>query len=147
MAQDTQYWSFKYILGTAYSAKTEASEISPVGARTLVALVRLYLLKLVFGHRSGISVVDSRCSEKLSRTDGSRLDHVADGETLDGLVLGDAAGAVGAAHRLDVAAAILVATAIKSISYRAPEVANRLNPVSHSPCPAMCVGRGLSMYL
>ena len=30
MAQDTQYWSFKYIFGTAYSAKTEASEISPI---------------------------------------------------------------------------------------------------------------------
>lgn len=29
MAQETQYWSFRYILGTAYSAKTEASEISP----------------------------------------------------------------------------------------------------------------------
>lgn len=77
----------------------------------------------------------------LSRTDGSGLDHVADGEALDGLVLGGAAGAVGAAHRLDVAAAILVATAIKSISYRAPDVANRSNPVSHSSCPAMCQGR------
>lgn len=61
-------------------------------------------------------------SERWSRTDGSGLDHVADGEALDGLVLGGAAGAVGAAHRLDVAAAILVATAIESISYRAPEV-------------------------
>jgi hypothetical protein len=29
MAQDTQYWSFRYILGTVYSGKTEASEISP----------------------------------------------------------------------------------------------------------------------
>lgn len=29
MAQDTQYWSFRYILGTAYSGNTEASEISP----------------------------------------------------------------------------------------------------------------------
>ena len=29
MAQETQYCSFKYIFGTAYSAKTEASEISP----------------------------------------------------------------------------------------------------------------------
>lgn len=46
-----------------------------------------------------------------SRTDGSRLDHVANGEALDGLVLGSAASAVGAAHGLDVAAAILVTTA------------------------------------
>lgn len=30
MAHETQYWSFRYILGTEYSAKTEASEISPV---------------------------------------------------------------------------------------------------------------------
>jgi hypothetical protein len=29
MAQETQYWSFRYILGTEYSLKTEASEISP----------------------------------------------------------------------------------------------------------------------
>ena len=29
MAHETQYWSFKYILGTVYSGKTEASEISP----------------------------------------------------------------------------------------------------------------------
>lgn len=30
MAQETQYCSFRYILGTVYSAKTEASEMSPV---------------------------------------------------------------------------------------------------------------------
>lgn len=77
----------------------------------------------------------------MSRTDGSGLDHVADGEALDGLVLGGAASAVGATHRLDVAAAILVAAAIKSISYRAPfKLRIDRNPVSHS-CPAMCVGR------
>ena len=57
---------------------------------------------------------------RIERTDSSGLDHVADGEALDGLVLGGAASAVGATHRLDVAAAILVAAAIKSISYRAP---------------------------
>jgi hypothetical protein len=51
-----------------------------------------------------------------SRTDGSRLNHVADGEPLDSLVLGSATGAVGAAHGLDVAAAVLVATAKESIS-------------------------------
>jgi hypothetical protein len=32
-----QYWSFRYILGTAYSAKTEASEISPAGVVLVVA--------------------------------------------------------------------------------------------------------------
>jgi hypothetical protein len=45
------------------------------------------------------------------RTDGSRLDHVADGEPLDCLILGGASRAVGATDRLDVAAALLVATA------------------------------------
>lgn len=68
-----------------------------------------------------------------SRTDGSGLNHVADGETLDSLVLGNAASAVGAAHGLNVAAAVLVATARKSISYRSPEFANRFNRGSHSP--------------
>jgi hypothetical protein len=29
IAQETQYWSLRYILGTVYSGKTEASEISP----------------------------------------------------------------------------------------------------------------------
>jgi hypothetical protein len=29
MAHETQYWSFRYILGTVYSEKTDASEISP----------------------------------------------------------------------------------------------------------------------
>lgn len=33
MAQETQYWSFRYIFGTLYSGKTEASEISPVSMR------------------------------------------------------------------------------------------------------------------
>ena len=31
MAQETQYCSLRYILGTVYSANTEASEISPAG--------------------------------------------------------------------------------------------------------------------
>ena len=39
------------------------------------------------------------------RTDRRRLDHVADGEALDGLVLGGASRAVGAPDGLDVAAA------------------------------------------
>jgi hypothetical protein len=44
-------------------------------------------------------------------TNSSRLDHVANGETLDGLVLGGASAAVGAADGLGVAAALLVAAA------------------------------------
>lgn len=48
---------------------------------------------------------------RTKRTNSSRLDHVADGESLDGLVLGRAARAVAAADGLDVAAALLVAAA------------------------------------
>lgn len=42
------------------------------------------------------------------RTDGGRLDHVSDGESLDGLVLGGASRAVGASDGLGVAAALLL---------------------------------------
>lgn len=49
----------------------------------------------------------------IARTNSSRLDHVADSESLDRLVLGSAASAVGAAHGLDVAAAVLVAAAVQ----------------------------------
>lgn len=73
-----------------YSEKTDASEISPAGGQ------KLY---------SG--------GEVTKRTDGSGLDHVADGETLDCLILGGASRAVAAANGLDVAAALLVATAVK----------------------------------
>ena len=51
------------------------------------------------------------------RTDGGRLDHVADGESLDCLVLGRASRAVGAADGLDVAATVLVATAAESCQH------------------------------
>lgn len=45
-------------------------------------------------------------------TDGGGLDDVADSESLDGLVLGDSAGAVGAADESDVATAVLVAASV-----------------------------------
>lgn len=51
------------------------------------------------------------------RTDGSRLDHVADGESLDRLVLGSASRAVGAADGLDVAAALLVTAAVSVLVF------------------------------
>jgi hypothetical protein len=47
----------------------------------------------------------------VGRTDGGGLDHVADGESLDRLVLGGASRAVGAADGLDVTATLLVTTA------------------------------------
>jgi hypothetical protein len=85
-------------LGTVYSGKTEASEISP--AQRISLLFDLWL-------------VGGGCSSSGAwwRTDSGRLDHVPDGESLDCLVLGGASRAVGATDRLDVAAALLVATA------------------------------------
>lgn len=47
----------------------------------------------------------------IKRTDSGRLNHVADGESLDCLILGGAARAVAASDGLDVAAALLVAAA------------------------------------
>jgi hypothetical protein len=107
MAQDTQYCSLRYIFGTEYSVKTEASEMSPV-----------------FHHRSQylllcrLSSRKESCSDigSLRRTNSGRLDHVPDGESLDGFVLGCAAGAVGASDGLDVAAAFLVTSAVGPVS-------------------------------
>lgn len=86
-----------------------------------------------------------------SRTDGSRLDHVADGEALDGLVLGGAASAVGAAHGLDVAAAILVTTAEEipiSVGVPSRTVHFTISSLrSKLIRPSMRVGRLLRMVL
>ena len=49
------------------------------------------------------------------RTNSSRLNHVADGESLDRLVLGGASRAVAASDGLDVAAALLVSAAAKKL--------------------------------
>ena len=59
-----------------------------------------------------LTLVDKSLSDI---TDSSQLDHRANGVTLDGLVLGDAAGAVRAANGLDVAASVLVASVISSL--------------------------------
>lgn len=48
-------------------------------------------------------------------TNSGRLDHVADGESLDGLVLGRASRAVAAADGLGVASALLVAAVVLSL--------------------------------
>jgi hypothetical protein len=84
-----------------YSGKTEASEISPVRAVSPCLLRRA---GDEFCPRSGEGI--------RRRTDGSGLDHVADGKSLDRLVLGSASRAVGAADRLDVAATLLVTAAV-----------------------------------
>lgn len=52
----------------------------------------------------------------IQRTDGSGLNHVADGEALDRLILGGASRAVAAADGLGVAAALLVAAAVDTLA-------------------------------
>lgn len=96
MAHDTQYCSFKYILGTEYSAKTEASEISPVSLQSVLCFHSCDSCARLFLHQ---------------RTNGSGFDHVSYRESLDRLVLGCASRAVGASDRLDVATAFLVTSA------------------------------------
>ena len=47
--------------------------------------------------------------------DGGLLDHVANQEALDGLVLGDAARAVGASQELDMSSSVLGTTMVPSL--------------------------------
>lgn len=68
---------------------------------------------LPFFSSSVLVAQNSRVGFSGRRTDGGGLNHVADGESLDGLVLGGASRAVGATDRLDVAPAVLVAAAVK----------------------------------
>lgn len=49
---------------------------------------------------------------RFKHTDGGGLDHVTNGKSLDCLVFGGASAAVGAADRLYMAAALLVASAM-----------------------------------
>ena len=105
MAQETQYCSFKYILGTVYSGKTEASEISPAH----------YISQFLPSMLSTAELLSSK-GPWWQRTDRGRLDHVSDCESLDCLVLRRASGAVGASDGLDMAAALLVATAVAKVS-------------------------------
>jgi hypothetical protein len=51
----------------------------------------------------------------LKIADSSGLNHVANSEALDGLVLGDTASAVETANGLDVATAVLVTSVISSL--------------------------------
>jgi hypothetical protein len=118
MAQEMQYWSFRYILGTAYSAKTEASEISPARVWLVVEFGRDQEQR--GGARDCGKCLLNVGVRRNRRTDSSRLDHVADGESLHGLVLRNASRAVGAADGLDVATTLLVATAVQKLSARHP---------------------------
>jgi hypothetical protein len=78
--------------------------------RTFLAPTAIYIAYDV--RNLMLTLVDKSLSDI---TNGSQLDHRADGVTLDGLVLGDAARAVGAADGLDVAATVLVASVVSSL--------------------------------
>jgi hypothetical protein len=89
--------------GSAVAAtltRTNADNLAVDGARDAVLQLEVHLGDSVLGEHGGIRDV----------TDSSGLNHVADGESLDCLVLRSASRAVGAADGLDVAAALLVAT-------------------------------------
>ena len=79
------------------------NDLSVDSAADAVLQLEVHLGHAVLGEDRGIGDI----------TDGGALDHVADGESLDCLVLGCAARAVGAADRLHMATALLVASATK----------------------------------
>lgn len=89
------------------------------GARDAVLQLQVHLGYGVLREDGGIrDVTYCNCKRLLiadrrkeKRTNSSRLNHVADGEPLDGLVLGGASRAVAASDGLDVAAALLVSAA------------------------------------
>lgn len=106
------------------------------GARDAVLQLEVHLGDGVLGEDRGIG--DVTCRDEMSvvvlgrqirlsplkrepgpgamlHTNSSRLNHVADGESLDGLVLGRASRAVGATDGLDVAATLLVAAVVLSL--------------------------------
>jgi hypothetical protein len=85
----------------AANTRADTDNLAVNGARDAVLQLQVHLGDSVLGEDRGVRDI----------TDSSRLDHVADGETLDGLVLGRASRAVAASDGLDVAAALLVATA------------------------------------
>jgi hypothetical protein len=89
-------------LGTVYSENTEASEISPA-TPPVSDFCSAGVNSGVFRNGGGSGRQDERFVK--IRTNSRRLDHVADGEPLDGLILGGASRAVGAPDGLDVAAA------------------------------------------
>lgn len=115
MAQDTQYCSLRYILGTAYSGKTEASEISPRNRCQIV----VHQFSFFFFHAETLGRSDF---EDLRHTDCGRFDHVSDCESLYCLILWCASGAVGASNGLDVPSALLVATAVPCMLASSPQL-------------------------
>jgi len=75
------------------------------GAAYTVGQLGVELGQLVLGVHAGVRDVSH----------GGRLHDVPDDELLDSLVLGAGLGAVGAAHKLDMAAAVLVTSVITTL--------------------------------
>lgn len=61
-------------------------------------------------------------------TNGSSLNNVADSESLDGLVLRDGSGAVGASHKSDVASTVLVTAKHEQRSKEMVSIQDRTSP-------------------
>jgi len=89
----------------ATDSRSNTNDLAMDGARHAVLQLEVHLGNGVLLEDGGFRYI----------TNGSRFDHVADGEALDGLVLGRASRAVGAADGLDVAAALLVAAVVLSL--------------------------------
>jgi len=96
-------WGWETV-ASAFSG-TDTNDLGVNGARYTVLELQVHLWYNV--------LVEDRCVVDV--TDGSRLDHIADGESLDGLVLWCTPGAVGATNGLDVTSSILVSAVGSSL--------------------------------
>jgi len=83
---------------TAALAGTDTNYLAVDGAGDAVLELEVHLGDSVFIKDTGVRDI----------TNGGGLDHVADGESLDGLVFGGASAAVRATNRLHMATALLV---------------------------------------
>ena len=101
VVSDTRGWGAV----AAAHARADTNDLAVDGARNAVLQLEVHLGNGVLGEDRGVRDI----------TNSSRLDHVADGEALDRLVLGCASAAVGAADGIDVAAALLVAAVVLSL--------------------------------
>lgn len=98
---DPRWWSA--IAATLSGSDTD--DLAVNGAGDAVLKLQVHLGNGVLGKHRSIGDI----------TDSGRLNHVPDGEPLNGLVLGRASRAVGATDGLNVAAALLVAAVGRSL--------------------------------
>jgi len=86
-------------------ARADTNDLSMNGAGDAVLELQVHLWDAVFGEDGGIRDV----------TDSGRLDHVTDGESLDGLVFWCASRAIAASDGLDVSPSGLVTSVARSL--------------------------------